>query len=109
LVVLYATAAMLSVPPSRLRSTYGSRDSEVTVATAARQKITTFLMFEGHAEDAMTFYVSLFDDGEIGSVTRYGAGEAGGRRVGSHRPLLTVDFVTASPYPAEDAFPDSAR
>ncbi|MEU4579585.1 MULTISPECIES: VOC family protein [Nonomuraea] len=36
------------------------------------QKITTFLMFEGKAEEAMTFYVSLFDDAEIVSVTRYG-------------------------------------
>lgn len=37
------------------------------------QKITTFLMFEGNAEDAMTFYISLFDDAEIVSITRYGA------------------------------------
>ena len=37
------------------------------------KKITTFLMFEGNAEEAMTFYVSLFDDAEIISVTRYGA------------------------------------
>ncbi|OLZ62583.1 hypothetical protein AV521_41405 [Streptomyces sp. IMTB 2501] len=37
------------------------------------QRITTFLMFEGNAEDAMTFYVSLFDDAEIVGITRYGA------------------------------------
>jgi predicted 3-demethylubiquinone-9 3-methyltransferase (glyoxalase superfamily) len=37
------------------------------------QKITTFLMFEGRAEEAMTFYTSLFDDGEILSIDRYGA------------------------------------
>ncbi|MEU9992049.1 VOC family protein [Streptomyces sp. NPDC048045] len=37
------------------------------------QKITTFLMFEGNAEEAMTFYVSLFDDAEIVSITRYGS------------------------------------
>ena len=35
-------------------------------------KITTFLMFEGNAEEAMTFYVSLFDDAEIISIVRYG-------------------------------------
>ncbi|MCL6674182.1 VOC family protein [Streptomyces sp. NPDC001102] len=40
---------------------------------AAAQKITTFLMFEGDAEDAMNFYVSLFDDAEIVALTRYGA------------------------------------
>ncbi len=32
--------------------------------------ITPFLMFEGAATEAMDFYVSLFDDGEILSVTR---------------------------------------
>ncbi|WP_326824974.1 VOC family protein [Streptosporangium sp. NBC_01756] len=36
------------------------------------QKITTFLMFEGAAEEAMTFYISLFDDAKILAVTRYG-------------------------------------
>ncbi|MEU6772237.1 VOC family protein [Streptomyces sp. NPDC046759] len=40
---------------------------------SAQQKITTFLMFEGTAEEAMTFYVSLFDDAEVISVSRYGA------------------------------------
>ena len=37
------------------------------------KKITTFLMFEGSAEEAMNFYLSLFGDGEIISITRYGA------------------------------------
>jgi predicted 3-demethylubiquinone-9 3-methyltransferase (glyoxalase superfamily) len=37
------------------------------------QKVTTFLMFEGSAEEAMTFYTSLFDDAEITSISRYGA------------------------------------
>ncbi len=41
------------------------------------QKITTFLMFEGDAEAAMTFYASLFDEARIESITRYGAGGAG--------------------------------
>lgn len=36
------------------------------------QKITTFLMFEGHAEEAITFYTSLFDDAEIVSMKKYG-------------------------------------
>jgi predicted 3-demethylubiquinone-9 3-methyltransferase (glyoxalase superfamily) len=36
------------------------------------QKITTFLMFEGQADEAMTFYRSLFADAEVLSVTRYG-------------------------------------
>ncbi|WP_313641252.1 VOC family protein [Paenibacillus sp.] len=41
------------------------------------QKIMTFLMFEGKAEEAMNFYTSLFDDSEIISIKRYGANEAG--------------------------------
>jgi predicted 3-demethylubiquinone-9 3-methyltransferase (glyoxalase superfamily) len=42
------------------------------------QKITTFLMFEGNiAEEAMTFYISLFDDAEVLAITRYGPGEPG--------------------------------
>jgi predicted 3-demethylubiquinone-9 3-methyltransferase (glyoxalase superfamily) len=34
-------------------------------------------MFEGHAEEAMTFYTSLFQDAEVLAITRYGANEAG--------------------------------
>lgn len=44
---------------------------------AASKKITTFLMFEGNAEEAMTFYISVFDDSEVVNITRYGAGSAG--------------------------------
>ncbi|RAN78534.1 VOC family protein [Bacillus sp. SRB_331] len=35
------------------------------------QKITTFLMFEGKAEEAMNFYTSLFNQSEIVSISRY--------------------------------------
>jgi predicted 3-demethylubiquinone-9 3-methyltransferase (glyoxalase superfamily) len=41
-------------------------------------KITTFLMFEGQAEEAMTFYTSLFDDSEIVRITKYGPDGPGG-------------------------------
>ena len=41
------------------------------------RKITTFLMFEGNAEDAMTFYISLFDDAEVIGISRYGAAGPG--------------------------------
>jgi predicted 3-demethylubiquinone-9 3-methyltransferase (glyoxalase superfamily) len=40
-------------------------------------KITTFLMFDGKAEEAMNLYTSLFDKSEIISISRYGAHEAG--------------------------------
>jgi predicted 3-demethylubiquinone-9 3-methyltransferase (glyoxalase superfamily) len=39
------------------------------------QKITPFLWFDGNAEEAMNFYVSIFKNSKVGSVTRYG--EAG--------------------------------
>ena len=41
------------------------------------QKITTFLMFDGKAEEAMNLYTSLFKPAEILSITRYGPNEAG--------------------------------
>ncbi len=39
------------------------------------QKITPFLWFDGQAEEAMNFYVSLFKNSKVVKVTRYG--EAG--------------------------------
>jgi predicted 3-demethylubiquinone-9 3-methyltransferase (glyoxalase superfamily) len=39
------------------------------------QKITPFLWFDGQAEEAMNFYVSIFKNSKVGRVTRYG--EAG--------------------------------
>jgi predicted 3-demethylubiquinone-9 3-methyltransferase (glyoxalase superfamily) len=41
------------------------------------QKITPFLWFDGQAEEAMKFYVSIFKDSKIGSVTRYGSAGPG--------------------------------
>jgi predicted 3-demethylubiquinone-9 3-methyltransferase (glyoxalase superfamily) len=48
------------------------------------QKITTFLMFEGKAEEAMTLYRSLFKDSEILNITRYGKNEAGAEGTVQH-------------------------
>lgn len=39
------------------------------------KKITPFLWFDDKAEEAMNFYVSIFKNSKVGSVTRYG--EAG--------------------------------
>src|SRR6202165_4378964 len=36
------------------------------------QKITPSLWFDGKAEEAMRFYVSIFKNSKIGAVTRYG-------------------------------------
>ena len=36
-----------------------------------------FLMFDGKAEEAMNFYVSLFPEGRVTDISRYGPGEQG--------------------------------
>ncbi|WP_141500426.1 VOC family protein [Paenibacillus luteus] len=39
--------------------------------------VTPFLMFEGRAEEAMNYYISLMEDSKVISIKRYGANEAG--------------------------------
>jgi predicted 3-demethylubiquinone-9 3-methyltransferase (glyoxalase superfamily) len=41
------------------------------------QKITPFLWFDHEAEEAMNFYVSIFKNSKIISMTRYGEGSPG--------------------------------
>jgi predicted 3-demethylubiquinone-9 3-methyltransferase (glyoxalase superfamily) len=41
------------------------------------QKITPFLWFNDNAEEAINFYVSIFKDSKIGTLTRYGDGGPG--------------------------------
>ena len=55
------------------------------------QKITPFLWFDGEAEEAANFYIGIFPNSSIGTVTRYdeATAENAGRPVGS---ALTVDF-----------------
>jgi predicted 3-demethylubiquinone-9 3-methyltransferase (glyoxalase superfamily) len=43
----------------------------------SRQKITPFLMFSGRAEEAMNYYISIFERSEILDIQRYGPDEAG--------------------------------
>jgi predicted 3-demethylubiquinone-9 3-methyltransferase (glyoxalase superfamily) len=37
-----------------------------------KQKITTYLWFDNNAEEAMNFYVSIFEDSKIVELVRYG-------------------------------------
>ena len=52
--------------------------------------ITTCLWFDTQAEEAANFYTSIFDDGKITQVLRYGS--AGPREAGL---VMTVDFEVA--------------
>jgi predicted 3-demethylubiquinone-9 3-methyltransferase (glyoxalase superfamily) len=58
---------------------------------AVVQKITPFLWFDHEAEEAARFYVSIFRNSAIGTITRYGAVgvEVHGRPAGS---VMTVAF-----------------
>ncbi|MEV1003159.1 VOC family protein [Nonomuraea sp. NPDC050202] len=64
-------------------------------------KVTTFLMFQnGDAEEAMNFYMSLFDDGKVVAVERYGPGEPGPEGTVKHalftlagREYMCIDSV----------------
>jgi predicted 3-demethylubiquinone-9 3-methyltransferase (glyoxalase superfamily) len=55
------------------------------------QKITPFLWFDDEAEEAANFYVSVFKNSKIGSITRYDeeVAKASGRPEGS---VMTVAF-----------------
>jgi predicted 3-demethylubiquinone-9 3-methyltransferase (glyoxalase superfamily) len=59
---------------------------------AAVQKISPCLWFDGEAEDAAKYYVGIFKNSKIETITRYGkAGqEIHGRKPGS---VMTVEFV----------------
>ena len=55
------------------------------------QKITPFLWFDDKAEEAVNFYVSIFKNSKVGSITRYEeeAAEVSGRPKGT---VMTVTF-----------------
>jgi predicted 3-demethylubiquinone-9 3-methyltransferase (glyoxalase superfamily) len=64
-------------------------------------KIQPFLMFEGKAEEAMNFYVSLFPGARVLGIIRYGPDGPGGEgsvmkasfRIGSQTIMCTDSFV----------------
>jgi predicted 3-demethylubiquinone-9 3-methyltransferase (glyoxalase superfamily) len=55
-----------------------------------QKKITTFLTYDGQAEEAVDFYTSIFDDSRVTSTRRYG--DAGPGPKGS---LMTATFELA--------------
>jgi predicted 3-demethylubiquinone-9 3-methyltransferase (glyoxalase superfamily) len=60
------------------------------MTTVTTQKITPFFWFDGNAEEAANFYVSLFKDSQILAISR--SGDAGPGPKGS---VLTVSFQLA--------------
>ena len=52
------------------------------------QRITPFLWFDGQAEAAMSFYVSVFKNSKIKGMTRY----TGEEPVGTKGSVMTADF-----------------
>ena len=57
---------------------------------ALTQKITTYLWFNGNAEEAVAFYISVFPDSRVTSVTRWGEGG-----FGPQGSVLTIIFELA--------------
>jgi len=57
------------------------------------QKITPFLWFDHEAEEAMNFYVSIFKNSKILSVTRYGEGGPAGEVMTATFQLEGQEFM----------------
>ena len=55
------------------------------------QKITPFLWFDNQAEEAVNFYMSIFNNSKIGNITRYDevSAKPSGKPEGS---VMTIDF-----------------
>lgn len=53
----------------------------------SKQKITTFFMFDGKAEEATNYYLSVFDQAAILSIHLYGANEGGPKGPYRMRPF----------------------
>lgn len=49
------------------------------------KQVTPFLMFEGKAEEAMTFYCETIPDSSVLDATRYGSGETARKEPSSWR------------------------
>ena len=52
------------------------------------QKLTTFFMFEGKAEQAINFYISVFKNSRIVAISRYGENEAGIKDTVKHATFI---------------------
>lgn len=70
------------------------------------QKITPFLWFDKNAEEAMNFYVSIFENAKIVSIKRYPDGPLDGPMKGMEGKVLTAVFeLEGQKYMALDGGP----
>jgi predicted 3-demethylubiquinone-9 3-methyltransferase (glyoxalase superfamily) len=67
----------IAVHGNRLGSMARTHPAYKTRGLRMASAVSTFLMFDGFAEEAMNFYVSLFKGSEILRVERFGPGEQG--------------------------------
>src|SRR4029078_10423210 len=61
------------------------------MTTKITQKITPFLWFDDKAEEAATFYASIFKNSQVGKITRY-VEEAAKTTVRPADSVMSVDF-----------------
>jgi predicted 3-demethylubiquinone-9 3-methyltransferase (glyoxalase superfamily) len=72
----------------------------------AQNKITPFLWFDKKAEEAMNFYVSIFKNSRIVSISRYPDGQPGGPTTGMEGKVLGAVFeLEGQPFMALDGGP----
>jgi predicted 3-demethylubiquinone-9 3-methyltransferase (glyoxalase superfamily) len=68
-------------------------------------RISTLLMFDGQAENAMDYYASVFEDGQVERIERYMAGDPGVAGSVKHatfrlgdQVLTCIDSVVKQPF-----------
>ncbi len=59
------------------------------------RQISTFLMFDGKAEEAMRFYAAVFNGSEICSIEKYGDGEMGAKGSVKHATFKLAGHAMA--------------
>jgi len=70
-----------------MAATTQTASSNTTKLSPQQQKVTTFLWYDGKAEEAVDFYTSIFKNGKKNHVVRYG--ESGPGAKGS---VMIIDF-----------------
>jgi predicted 3-demethylubiquinone-9 3-methyltransferase (glyoxalase superfamily) len=79
------SAAKTQAPRCRIRA--GARVFQTQPKETAVQNITPFLWFDHQAEEAVTFYASIFPDAKVGRIVRYGAAGQG-----PEGQVFTIEF-----------------